>query len=217
VKARLGALVGEVPVAMQHELVPTRALALSILAVTLAACGGPSVRTGADADPSAARGQLVAAAAAGPVPIEVDSVPPVFTGGVTEVARIASQAGNWLNASFTPSPYGMGSAQRRLVFRFEEATDGPAAVCAGTAPHGPLPPGPPKLHAIFCDGPRPVADTTATAEAADLAAADRLITASMDRLFPGRTGDSYYGFPGVSLGVGVGSGGGWGLGGGLHF
>ncbi len=202
---------------MQHELVPMRRLALSLLALSLGACGGPSVRTGADANPSAARGQLVAAAANGPVPLEIDSVPPVFTGGVNEVAQIASQAGGWLGARFTPAPYVIGSDQRRLVFRFEDVADSPAEICAGTAPRGPVPSGPVKLHAVFCDGPRPVADTTGTAQGTDLASADRLVTASMDRLFPGRSGDSYYGFPGVSLGVGLGSGGDWGLGGGLHF
>ena len=47
---------------------------------------------------------------------------------------------------------------------------------------------------------------------------DRLITASIDRLFPGRSGESVYGgFPGVSIGVGIGTGGRWGLGGGLRF
>ena len=38
-----------------------------------------------------------------------------------------------------------------------------------------------------------------------------------DRLFPGRSGDYYYSYPGVSLGVGIGSGGHFGLGGGLRF
>ena len=46
---------------------------------------------------------------------------------------------------------------------------------------------------------------------------DRLVTATVDRLFPGRNGDATSGFPGVSLGVGIGTGGRWGLGGGLRF
>ena len=93
----------------------------SLAVVALSACaGGPDVSTGPDANPSAARGLLVAAAADGPVPLEVDSVPPVFAGGVAEVARIATQGGAWLGATFVPMPYGQGSDRRRLVFRFAE-------------------------------------------------------------------------------------------------
>jgi hypothetical protein len=190
----------------------------SLAVVALSACaGGPDVSTGPDANPSAARGLLVAAAADGPVPLEVDSVPPVFAGGVAEVARIATQGGAWLGATFVPMPYGQGSDRRRLVFRFAEPSGSPAEICAGTAPTGALPPPPPRLLAVFCDGRRPVADATGTADGPELADADRLVGAVMDRLFPGRAGDYYYSYPGVSLGVGIGSGGRFGLGGGLHF
>lgn len=203
---------------MHPALPPARALAPAFVALAVAACaGGPSVQTGAGANPSAARGQLVAAAADGPVPLEVGRVPPVFRGGPTEVARIASQAGEWLGARFVPIPYGASPAQRRLVFRFDEPAGSPAEICAGRAAPGRLQTSPPRLRAVFCEGTRPVADVTGVAEGPDLQAADRLVTASLDRLFPGRTGNGSYGFPGVSLGVGVGSGGDWGLGGGLHF
>jgi hypothetical protein len=191
-----------------------------MLAATLAmtACrAGPDVSTGQGANPSAARGRLVAAAAKGPVPLEIDSVPPVYAGGVPEVARVASRAGEWLGAGFVPVPYGQGASGTRLVLRFEEPSGAAAEICRGRAPHGVLPPPPLRLHAVFCDGPMPVADVTGTAAGTDLVEADRLISVAMDRLFPGRDGDYYYSAPGVSLGVGLGSGGGWGLGGGLHF
>lgn len=201
-----------------HESSTVRtASGLLALGLLLTACaGGPDLTTGEGADPSAARGQLVAAAAEGPVPLEIDSVPPVFTGGVNEVARVASQAGSWLGATFVPTPFGQGSMRKRLVLRFEESPGAPAAICAGDAPMGGLPP-PIRLHAVFCDGPRPVADVAGTADGTDLAAADRLVRATMDRLFPGRTGDYYYSYPGISLGIGIGSGGSFGLGGGLRF
>ena len=95
----------------------------------------------------------------------------------------------------------------------------PEQACASTpAPRGVVPPPPAKLTAVFCDGPRPVADVTGTANGATPEDTDRLVTATVDRLFPGRDGGSSgYGFPGVSLGVGLGTGGRWGLGGGLHF
>lgn len=193
--------------------------AVAVLAsLALAACGGgPQVRAGADADTSRARGLLVAAAAEGPVPLEVDSVPAGFAGGAAEVARLASERASWLGASFVPVPFAGGSERRRLVMRFEDAATVPAEVCAGRAARGPVPAAPARLQAVFCDGALPVADVAGTADGAAPADTDRLVTATVDRLFPGRSGDTYYSSPGVSLGVGLGSGGGWGLGGGLRF
>jgi hypothetical protein len=186
--------------------------AVVLLTLGLGACGGgPRINTGQGADPSAARGQLVAAAANGPVPLEVDRAPPVYEGGAPEVARVASRAADWLGARFAATPLGEASDRKRLVFRFEDTPGTPAETCAGKAPPGRLPPLSVKLNAVFCDGPRPVADATGTADGTDLAATDRLVTATVDRLFPGRTGGgSYYGYPGVSLGgvigLGIGSG-----------
>jgi hypothetical protein len=200
---------------------PTLLPAAALLAVLgLAACGGgPDLAAGRDADTSRARGLLVAAAADGPVPLEVDSVPPAFAGGVAEVASLASERASWLGARFTPAPFGAGSDRRRLVLRFEDAAGGPDQACASASPRGVVPPPPARLTAVFCDGPRPVADVTGTASGPAPADTDRLVTASIDRLFPGRDGGSSsgYGFPGVSVGVGLGTGGRWGLGGGLRF
>ena len=188
---------------------------LSILA--LGGCaGGPAVTTGSEANPSAARGQLIAAAASGPVPLEIDSVPPVYRGGVTEVAAVASQAVDWLGVRFMPMPFGQGSERKRLVFRFEDMAEPAAEICTGKVRPGGLPPPPIKLHAVFCDGRRPVADTTGTASGTQLGDANQLITTTMDRLFPGHArGSPYYGFPGVSLGVGIGTGRHWGVGTGI--
>ena len=183
---------------------------IALLSVGLGACNsGPRITTGQGASPSAARGQLVAAAANGPVPLEVDRAPALYEGGAAEVARVATRAADWLGAHFAPTPLGEASDRQRLVFRFEDAPGTPAEACAGKAPPGRLPPPPVKLNAVFCDGPRPVADATGTADGTDLAATDRLVTATVDRLFPGRTGEgSYYGYPGISLGgvIGLGSG-----------
>lgn len=197
---------------------PLLAALVALAAVGLAACGGgPDVRAGTDADTSRARGLLVAASAEGPVPLEVDSVPAGFAGGPAEVARVASERASWLGASFVPTPFAAGSDRRRLVMRFEDVAAAPAEVCAGRAVRGPVAAAPARLQAVFCDGALPVADVAGTADGAAPADTDRLVTATVDRLFPGRRGDTYYSTPGVSLGVGVGSGGGWGLGGGLFF
>ena len=51
---------------------------IALLSVGLGACNsGPRITTGQGASPSAARGQLVAAAANGPVRLEVDRAPPL--------------------------------------------------------------------------------------------------------------------------------------------
>ncbi len=190
----------------------TTIAAVALLTSGLGACGGgPGISTGPGADPSAARGRLVAAAADGPVPLEVAGVPPVYAGGATEVARVASEATGWLGARFAAAPPGSGPDRRRLVLRFVDAPATPAEACAGTAPSGRVPPPPVGLRAVFCDGPLPVADAGGRADGTDLAATDRLVTATMDRLFPGRAdGGSYRGYPGVSLGgvIGLGVGGG---------
>jgi ABC-type amino acid transport substrate-binding protein len=125
-----------------NRTLPLAASAL-LAALGLAACGGgPDVAAGREADPSRARGLLVGAAADGPVPLEVDSVPPTFAGGVAEVANLASEQASWLGARFTPTPFGAGSDRRRLVLRFEDAAAAPEAACAGTAPRGAVPPPP---------------------------------------------------------------------------
>jgi hypothetical protein len=199
----------------------TRASLPAAILLALAACTGPGVSTGPGADPSTARGLLVGEAAKGTVPLEVDSVPPVYKGGAAELAEVASRAVDWLHVHFDPVPFGSATDRRRLVLRFEHAAGPAADICAGVAPRTSLPPPPVTLHAVFCDGHRSVADATGTARGTDLEATDRLVTAVMDRLFPGRSGGPYLGFPGVSLGVGVGSGGGshWGVGTGIgvHF
>ncbi|MEK0082528.1 hypothetical protein [Benzoatithermus flavus] len=192
--------------------------ALLASALLLAACTGPDVVSGPAANPSAARGLLVAAAAEGrAVPLAIDTVPPVFSGGSAEIAGTATAGVSWLRARF--EPVGLGNVdhgRRRLVFRFEDVPHDPVATCSASPPRGGLPPPPLQLYAVFCDGPRPVADVNGRAADSGPAAADQLVAAVTNRLFPGSdTGYSY--FPGISLGVGVGSGGGWGLGGGLHF
>jgi hypothetical protein len=197
---------------------PARPALPLALALSLAACGGPDVASGPAANPSAARGLLVGAAAEGrPVPLVLDTVPTAFPGGAAEIAGTATSAVSWLRARF--EPVGMSGAdpdRRRLVFRFEGVPRDSFAVCAGSPPRGSVPPPPLTLYAVFCDGQRPVADVDGRAAGTKPEDASRLVAAVTSRLFPG-SDTGYASFPGVSLGVGVGSGGGWGLGGGLHF
>ncbi len=195
-------------------------LAAAVAALSLlGACGGPRLRTGSDADPSTARGMLVAASATGePVPLVVDTVPSrAYPVGAPGIAGTADAAVTWLGARFAPTDLRAADPdRRRVVLRFEDVTRNAALACSANPPRGAVPAEPVKLHAVFCDGTRPIADVDGTAAEPGPSAADELVTVSMNRLFPGQ-GSRYSAFPGVSLGVGVGSGGGWGLGGGLHF
>jgi hypothetical protein len=200
----------------QPRITPTL---LCLAAAALAACSGPDVTSGPGANPSAARGRLVASARDGqPVPLVIDTVPPSFPGGASEVAGTATANVTWLGSRFEPvGPSGADPGSRRLVFRFENVSPDPVAVCSASPPHGSLSGPPLRLYGVFCDAQRPVADVAGTASGSQPEDARQLVAAVTSRLFPGsETGYSTY-FPGVSLGVGVGSGGGWGLGGGLHF
>ena len=203
--------------------VPPRTLAaLAALLVTAGCASGPQVATGAQANPSGARGLLAAASTQGPVPLVIDQVPGDFPGGALQIAGTASNSVAWLGASFKPDD-AAALDQRRMVFRLSDPIRDPATTCAGTPSPGTLPSPPLQLFAVFCDGTRPVADATGTAAGQGTQAADQLVTAVTDRLFPGTNSTAGYsnGLPGVSIGVGVGSGGwgnnGWGLGGGMFF
>jgi hypothetical protein len=195
------------------------ALLAGLLCLAVSACSGPQVATGPGADPSRARGLLVAAASEGPVPIEIDRTPAVFAGGPAEVAGIVRASLSSLATQFEPVALGMADrTRRRLVLRFEDVPPDPAGACNGSTARSALPPPPVRLHAVFCDGLLPVADVAGTAASAAPADAEGLVRAVVGRLFPGTQGGySYYPGVGIGVGVGVGSGGSWGLGGGLRF
>lgn len=201
---------------------PRTVAALAALLLTAGCASGPQVATGAQANPSGARGMLAAASTQGPVPLVIDQVPGDFPGGALQIAGTASNSVAWLGASFKPDD-AAALDQRRMVFRFSDPIRDPATTCAGTPSPGMLPSPPLQLFAVFCDGTRPVADATGTAAGPGTQAADQLVTAVTDRLFPGYNSAAGYsnGLPGMSIGVGVGSGGwgnnGWGLGGGMFF
>ena len=199
-------------------------VAAGLACAVLAACSsGPQVDSGPQANPSAARGLLAATSATGPMPLVIDTVPPAFAGGPLEVAGTASNAVAWLGASFRPvEPGAADLAARRVVYRFDGTAADPATICTSAIPGTGVPPSPPRLTAVFCDGARSVADVSGTATGTDSAAANQLVTSITDRLFPGNSEAGYSrGIRGVSLGVGVGSGGwgnnGWGLGAGIGF
>ena len=202
-----------------HRPVTTACIALLL---TAGCASGPQVATGPQANPSGARGILAAASTQGPVPLVIEQVPGNFPGGAAQIAGTASNSVAWLGASFKPDN-AAANDQRRMVFRFSDPIRDPATTCAGHPSPGTLPTSPLQLFAVFCDGTRPVADATGTAAGEGTQAADQLVSAVTDRLFPGNNSTNGYsnGIPGVSVGVGVGSGGwgnnGWGLGGGMFF
>lgn len=190
------------------------------LVLLLASCAsGPDVSTGSEANPNAARGLLAVAAQDGqPVPLAIDSLPvSAYPAGPAAVAATATASVAWLGARFAAQNLGEADPNaRRVVFRFEDVPRSPAAVCSASPPRGPLPPGPPRLFAVFCDGARPVADVDGTATSEAPSAGDELVTSVTQRMFPGQ-GSNYYAVPGVSLGVGIGTGShrGWGWGSGI--
>jgi hypothetical protein len=208
---------------MPQIITPSRAAAaLAAMLLTAGCAGSPQVATGPQANPSGARGLLAAASTQGPVPLVVDQVPSDFPGGASQIAGTASNSVAWLGASFKPDNTA-ATDQRRMVFRFSDPIRDPATTCAGNPSQGTLPTPPLQLFAVFCDGTRPVADATGTTSGDGTQAADQLVAAVTDRLFPGNNSTAGYsnGIPGVSLGVGVGSGGwghnGWGVGSGVFF
>ena len=201
---------------------PVRSTAVLGWLLAIAACSsGPQVATGPQSNPSGARGLLAAASTQGPVPLVIENVPPVFPGGASQIAGTASNSVSWLGASFTPAQ-AVATEQRRVVFNFSDRVRDPATTCGDkqTGPGTSMEPL--QLFAVFCDGTRPVADATGTASGPGTTAADQLVAAVTDRLFPGNSTTGYSNpVPGVSIGVGVGSGGwgnnGWGLGTGVFF
>lgn len=201
---------------------PIRSTAmLGSLLATIACSSAPQVATGPQSNPSSARGLLAAASTQGPVPLVIRFVPASFPGGASQIAGTASNSVAWLGVSFTPSQ-SAATEQKRVVFNFSDRIRDPAMTCAGKGPDSGAPSEPLQLFGVFCDGIRPVADATGTATGSGTTAADQLVAAVTDRLFPGNSTTGYSNpVPGVSVGVGVGSGGwgngGWGVGGGMFF
>ena len=96
-----------------------------------AACSsGPQVTTGAQSNPSGARGLLASASTQGPVPLVISDIPPVFPGGASQIAGTASNSVAWLGASFTPATE-VATDRRRFVFNFADRIRDPATTCAG--------------------------------------------------------------------------------------
>ncbi|HET6467978.1 MAG TPA: hypothetical protein VFG43_06335 [Geminicoccaceae bacterium] len=202
--------------------------ALALAPLLLAGCQNrPEVTPGPGADLAGARRLLIVEAVDRPIPLVVDRVPAALAGPAAEqdIATLAARAVPWSNASFAPVPLESGRTGTHLVFRFADAgAVRPEEACAGGAPAGGAgvpPPGPPRLHAVLCNGPTPVADVTGVATGSSRAEAEQLVTDTTARLFPDYGQASGGRYPGVSIfgGVGIGSGGrsGGGLGVGLGF
>jgi hypothetical protein len=189
--------------------------AAALLAGLLAGCaGGPDVTPGAGADLGAARQQLIVSALDGPIPLVIDTVPAPLQGPAAEqdIATLIARTTAWANATFRPEPFDGLPSNRLILWFADQASASPATICTTPPPTGAVALDPPRLHAVFCRGSTPVADTIGVAGAGDRAAAEQLVTRTVARLFPDYSSGSR--FPGVSIFGGIGSGGG-GSGGGV--
>lgn len=183
---------------------------LTLFALTLVAgCGGPSVRLGEGSD--LRRAESVAVLADSAIPLQHDEPPGVLAGA--DLASLASRGAGNVGAAFVARDIGPVSGPH-LVLRFENTSGfGPDQLCRGEPPSsGPWFQSPPQLTAVMCRDTEPLASATGVADDADAAAAERLVTATVARLFPGQFRGS-----GITLGGGIGSGGDWGLGAGIGF
>jgi hypothetical protein len=183
-------------------------LAVSLVALGLAACTAPPARLGPEADPRAARQLLEEAAGAGPVRLELNR-PPNLSGRAMAVPEIAEQAARGvrgLDVRFAEQAAPADPA--RLLLLFDPPPGGlqPRQACRADALPPPAPEGRLRLQAVFCEGGAAVADATAAAEGRTRADAERLIWRTTGRLFP----DSYpesYGFDLFGRRAGIGAGG----------
>jgi hypothetical protein len=184
----------------------TRLLPVAILALLAACAPRADVASGANGRFGEARSRLLTVASKGPVPFAIDEAPPVL-GGPDQVMVLAQNAIAWSNARLTMAG-GEAPAEARLLLAFAQVPADSAAACAGRLPTPssqpramPLSPlSPVRVHAIFCDNDRVLADVIGTARTAGG-------SSTGGGWFPG----------GVSLGVGVGSGGNFGGGIGVGF
>lgn len=175
-----------------------------LAALGLAACAAQGgIELGGAASPRAARARLAEVAGAGPVPLAVNVLPATTDGalGAEQAAGAAADGVRGLRVRFSPTA--LGSA--RLVLLFDPpAGIGPAAVCAADDLPAAAPRGGVRLHAVFCDGPEPIADAAGESRDRSTAAVSRLIWRTAARLFPDDYADSY-GFNLFGLRVGLGA------------
>jgi hypothetical protein len=191
-----------------------------VLGALLSACAGPppTVSPGPTSNIVEARRLLLTESARGPVPLIIDRAPDGFT--PERIAELAERgARDWTAVDFVPQHPGTDDAAgAHLVFRFAGAGPvEPQAVCDGRMLAGNPGPQPEQLHAVFCEGGRPVADSFAVAAGTAENDVARLVSRTTASLFPGER--RTYGLPGVSVfgGVGLGSGSRGGVGVGLGF
>lgn len=188
-------------------------LAAAALALTagLVGCASPDpARLGPGSDARGARRTLAAAAASGPVRLEVNGLP--APGGLARPALEAEAARGvrGLDVRFGQPPEAAGAARLLLLF---DPPPGASSAVACNAAGGALPAPRPeaggtRLQAVFCDGGALVADATAATPGRDAAAVARLIWRATGRLFPDDYPDTY-GFGLLGNRVGVGGAGGY--------
>lgn len=202
----------------------TRMLPVAALALLASCAPRADVVTGANGRFGEARSRLLTVASKGPVPFAIDVAPPVL-GDADQVMLLAQNAIAWSNARLTMTG-GEAPADARLLMAFAQVPADSAAACAGRLPSPSsqpraMPPSalmPVRVHAIFCDNDRVLADVIGTARGSDRADAEATVRDALDRLLAGGGGSGSGWFPGgVSLGVGVGSGGNFGGGVGVGF
>jgi hypothetical protein len=177
---------------------------LTALGLALAACAAQGgIELGEGANPRAARARLAEAAATGPVRLALNAPPATTDGalGAEQAAKAAAEGVRGLKVRFSRTAPG----PTRLVLLFDPPTRiGPAAICAADRLPAAAPRGGVRLHAVFCDGPEPIADAVGESDDRSTAAVSRLIWRTTARLFPDDYADTY-GFNLFGLRVGLGA------------
>jgi hypothetical protein len=190
--------------------VPPWAATLALCALAAACTPAPTVALGRDADARSARRLLAEAARQGPVRLVLNEVPvpPDRPLTVDRIAADAAAGVRGLGVRFAAAP-AEAAGQERLVLVFDPPPGiRPTLICSDDAtvpaPEGRV--GPPRLHAIFCDGRSFVADTSGSIDESSADAVERLIWRTTARLFPDDYADTY-GFDLFGHRIGLGFGG----------
>ena len=172
---------------------PLRPTALACLALpALAACAAePDLGRPFGADARDARQGLAAAAERGPVRLVVLDPPASFGLGTAAEAMAARLAAEGVSGRTVRFAADAASPEPHLVLAFgmPPGTE-PGTLCGGTAPAG-MGVLPQRLTAVWCDGPRAVADLSGTAGGTSPADTERLVWRATARLFPDDYEDSY--------------------------
>ena len=171
-----------------------RMLGTTVLALAVVGCAGSApARLDPDSDVRGARSQLQAAAATGPVRLEVNGLPVSSEGplGRATVETEAARGVRWMSVRFAAAPEATGQA--RLLLLFDPPTSlEPGHVCMLDNLPAPVPAADnARLDGVFCEGGSFVAAADASAPSRSPAEMQRLIWRVASRIFPDDYQDSY--------------------------